>query len=60
MIRTHFNTSIKILRSNNEGEYCSSDLQSYLRENNIIHQTTYACQKGFCSESLLVRVAHFI
>jgi hypothetical protein len=40
MIQTQFNTSIKIVRSDNGGEYMSGDLRTYFREHGIIHQTT--------------------
>jgi hypothetical protein len=40
MIQTQFNSKIKIVRSNNGGEYMSSDLGTYFREQSIIHQTT--------------------
>ncbi|RVW53241.1 Retrovirus-related Pol polyprotein from transposon TNT 1-94 [Vitis vinifera] len=40
MIETQYNVKVRVLRSNNGGEYQSSDLQKYLEEHDIIHQTT--------------------
>jgi transposase InsO family protein len=40
MVQTQFNATIKIVRSNNGGEYMSSNLEAYFREQGIIHQTT--------------------
>ena len=40
MVQTQFNTSIKIVRLDNGGEYMSSDLGMYFQEQGIIHQTT--------------------
>jgi len=40
MVQTQFNTNIKIVGSDNGGEYMSSDLILYFREQGIIHQTT--------------------
>ncbi|RVW66679.1 Retrovirus-related Pol polyprotein from transposon RE1 [Vitis vinifera] len=39
MIETQYNAKVRVLRSDNGGEYQSSDLQKYL-EDMIIHQTT--------------------
>lgn len=39
MVQTQFGASIKVLRSDNGGEYISSQLQTYLTECGIIHQT---------------------
>ncbi|WKA02568.1 hypothetical protein VitviT2T_020743 [Vitis vinifera] len=40
MIETQYNAKVRVLRSDNSGEYQSSDLQMYLEGYNIIHQTT--------------------
>ncbi|RVW62724.1 Retrovirus-related Pol polyprotein from transposon RE1 [Vitis vinifera] len=40
MIETQYNAKVRVLRSDNGGEYQSSDLQKYLEEPDIIHQTT--------------------
>jgi transposase InsO family protein len=40
MVQTQFNTTIKIVRSDNGSEYMSSNLETYFREQGIIHQTT--------------------
>ncbi|RVW50306.1 Retrovirus-related Pol polyprotein from transposon TNT 1-94 [Vitis vinifera] len=40
MIETQYNAKVWVLRSDNGGEYQSSDLQKYLEEHGIIHQTT--------------------
>jgi transposase InsO family protein len=39
MVHTQFNTTIKIVRSDNGSEYMSSNLEPYFREQGIIHQT---------------------
>ncbi|RVX19288.1 Retrovirus-related Pol polyprotein from transposon TNT 1-94 [Vitis vinifera] len=40
MIETQYNAKVQVLRSDNGGEYQSSDLQKYLEGHGIIHQTT--------------------
>ncbi|RVX16606.1 Retrovirus-related Pol polyprotein from transposon TNT 1-94 [Vitis vinifera] len=40
MIETQYNAKVRVLHSNNGGEYQSSDLQKYLEGHGIIHQTT--------------------
>lgn len=40
MIKTQFDKKIKILRSDNSGEYLSSTYGSYWNQHGIIHQTT--------------------
>lgn len=40
MVQIQFNATIKIIRSDNRGEYMSSNLKAYFREHGIIHQTT--------------------
>ncbi|WKA08172.1 hypothetical protein VitviT2T_025916 [Vitis vinifera] len=40
MIETQYNAKVRVLRSDNGGEYHSSDLQKYLEGHGIIHQTT--------------------
>ena len=37
MIETQYNAKVRVLRSDNDGEYYSSDLQKYLEEHGIIH-----------------------
>jgi hypothetical protein len=50
MVQIQFNTSIKIARLDNGGEYMSGDLRMYFREQGIIHQTTcqYSATKSCC------------
>ncbi|RVW27584.1 Retrovirus-related Pol polyprotein from transposon TNT 1-94 [Vitis vinifera] len=40
VIETHYNAKVRVLCSDNGGEYQSSDLQKYLEGHDIIHQTT--------------------
>ncbi|WJZ95062.1 hypothetical protein VitviT2T_013857 [Vitis vinifera] len=40
VIGTQYNAKVRVLRSDNGGEYQSSDLQKYLERHGIIHQTT--------------------
>jgi hypothetical protein len=40
MVQTQFKTKIKIVRSDNGGEYMLGDLGTYSREQGIIHQNT--------------------
>ncbi|RVW90873.1 Retrovirus-related Pol polyprotein from transposon TNT 1-94 [Vitis vinifera] len=40
MIETQYNAKVRVLHSDNGGEYQSSDLQKYLEGHGIIHQTT--------------------
>jgi transposase InsO family protein len=40
MVQTQFNTKIKIICSNNGGEYMSGDFRMFFREQGILHQTT--------------------
>ncbi|WJZ86739.1 hypothetical protein VitviT2T_006171 [Vitis vinifera] len=40
VIETQYNVKVRVLRSDNGGEYQSSDLQKYLGGHGIIHQTT--------------------
>jgi transposase InsO family protein len=40
MVQTQFNTKIKVVRSDNGGEYMSSDLGMFFREQGVLHQTT--------------------
>ncbi|RVW74747.1 Retrovirus-related Pol polyprotein from transposon RE1 [Vitis vinifera] len=40
VIETQYNAKVRVLRSDNGGEYQSSDLQKYLGGHGIIHQTT--------------------
>ena len=37
VIETQYNAKVQVLRSDNGGEYQSSDLQKYLEEHGIIH-----------------------
>ena len=41
-IRTQFNTSIRILRSDNAKEYFSMSFSSYMSSHGILHQSSYA------------------
>ncbi|RVW42615.1 Retrovirus-related Pol polyprotein from transposon TNT 1-94 [Vitis vinifera] len=40
VIETQYNAKVRVLRSDNGGEYQSFDLQKYLEGHDIIHQTT--------------------
>ena len=40
MIETQYNAKVRVLHSDNGGEYQSSDLQKYLEGHGIIHQIT--------------------
>ncbi|CAL8175997.1 unnamed protein product [Prunus armeniaca] len=40
MIRTQYKAQVQVLRSDNGGEYLSSDIQQYLATHGIVHQTT--------------------
>nr|CAN82774.1 hypothetical protein VITISV_026106 [Vitis vinifera] len=40
VIETQYNAKVRVLRSDNGGEYHNSDLQKYLEGHGIIHQTT--------------------
>ncbi|RVW58707.1 Retrovirus-related Pol polyprotein from transposon RE1 [Vitis vinifera] len=40
VIETQYNANVRVLRSDNGGEYQSSDLQKYMEGHGIIHQTT--------------------
>ena len=39
MIETQYNTKLWVLRSDNSGEYQSSNLRKYMEGHDIIHQT---------------------
>lgn len=41
MVHTQFNTQIRVLYSDNKGEYKSSELQQSQESYKIIHKTTY-------------------
>ena len=40
MVQNQFNTTIKILRSDNGGEYINLDMNHFITKNGLIHQTT--------------------
>ena len=40
MVETQYNTKLRVLRSDNGGEYQSSNLQKYMEGHDIIHQIT--------------------
>jgi len=40
MIHTQFGKKIQVLRSNNGGEFVNKSMQEFLRENDLIHQTS--------------------
>ena len=42
-IRTQFNTSIRILRSDTAKEYFSMSFSSYMSSHGILHQSSRAC-----------------
>ena len=39
-VKTHFNTSVRTLRSDNAKEYFSESFQSYMLHNGILHQSS--------------------
>ena len=39
-IKTQFNVSVRILRSDNAKEYLSEQFQTYMTQNGILHQTS--------------------
>ena len=41
-IRTQFNTSIRILRSDNAKDYFSTPFSSFMSSHGILHQSSYA------------------
>jgi transposase InsO family protein len=40
MVETQFGKNVKVLRSDNETEYTNMAMQDFIRNNDIIHQTT--------------------
>lgn len=52
MIETQFNTCIKVIRSDNGGEYFKTDLTKFLNSKGILHQTTcpYSPQQNGVAE----------
>jgi len=40
MIHTQFGKKIKVLRSDNGGEFVNKSMQEFFRENDLIHQTS--------------------
>ena len=52
MIATQFNTYIKVIRSDNEGEYFKTELIKFMNSNGILHQTTcpYSQQQNGVTE----------
>ncbi|CAN6720151.1 unnamed protein product [Malus baccata var. baccata] len=40
MVKTQYSIDIKVLRSDNSGEYIASELSQFLQDRGIIHQTT--------------------
>lgn len=54
MVETQKDKKIKILRSDNGGEFCSHNFESYLKQHGIIHQTTnpYTPQQNGTSERM--------
>ena len=42
IVEAQFEKKVKIVLSDNGGEYCSYEFENYLKNNNIIHQTTIA------------------
>ena len=41
MVMTQFQTQIRVLHTNNRGEYMSTTIQQFLKSQGSIHQTTY-------------------
>ncbi|CAH2104034.1 unnamed protein product [Euphydryas editha] len=51
LVENQKSTKIKILRSDNGGEFCSAEMENYLKENGIVHQKSTAYspeQNGLC------------
>ncbi|CAH2088142.1 unnamed protein product [Euphydryas editha] len=51
LVETQQSKIIKILRSNNGGEFCSAEIENYLRQCGIVHQKTNSYtpeQNGLC------------
>jgi transposase InsO family protein len=40
MIRTQFSTNVKVLRSDNGGEYVNKQFQAYFQDNGLVHETS--------------------
>jgi transposase InsO family protein len=41
MVEIQFEKKVKVLRSDNGTEYTNKAMQDFLRDNDIVHQTTY-------------------
>jgi transposase InsO family protein len=41
MVEIQFEKKVKVLRSDNGTEYTNKAMQDFLRDNGIVHQTTY-------------------
>jgi len=54
MVETQKKKKIKVLRSDNGGEFCSHNFESYLKQHGIIYQTTnpYTPQQNGTSERM--------
>ena len=51
LVENQQSTRIKRLRSDNGGEFCSMEMENYLKKNGIVHQKTNAYtpeQNGLC------------
>lgn len=62
-VATQFDNKIKILQSDNEGEYINHDLHQFLSQHGIVHQTTctYTPQQNGvakCKNRHLLEVVH--
>jgi hypothetical protein len=41
MVRTQFSLQVKIIRSDNGGEYLNFELLNFFQDNGILHETTW-------------------
>lgn len=51
LVENQQSTKIKALRCDNGGEFCTNELENYLKSNGIVHQKTNAYtleQNGLC------------
>ena len=54
MVEKQYNSNIKMLRSDNGGEYCSNEFETFLRDAGIVHQKTvpYTPQQNGVAERM--------
>jgi len=58
MIVTQFNTHIKVIQSDNEGEYLKTELIEFMNSKGILHQTTcpYSPQQNGVAERKIIHI----